>query len=148
MFPCEKKSEDTSKAGSAGTSLTIRGTPSRNIRAKIPATDIQFLSIFDLYLTNRFTIQSKDISIASLITEQYPENVANDRPNILTSPRRSEPPVAKQSSTAYNSNELELYRNLVLDKLNDSVRTEYLNISSTLLTLHSWLTLVQSIESC
>jgi hypothetical protein len=96
-----------------------------NIRGKIPAADLQFLSIFDLYLTSRFTIESKNISIPALSTEQRLGNAANGLPNVVTSPRRSEPVVVKQDSTAYSSSELEVYRNLVLGKLNDSVRTEH-----------------------
>jgi hypothetical protein len=109
-----------------------------NINRKIPAADLQFLSIFDLYLTSRYTFESKDTSILALTSEPLTGNNANGRTNVVAGPRRSGNAAAKQASTAYSSNELEVYRNIVFEKLNDSVRIHVQVSIRALLTLNSW----------
>jgi hypothetical protein len=94
-----------------------------SIRGKIPAADLQFLSIFDLYLTRKYTIESKDISIASLHPELPPYNNVSDLQVTVNGPQK--PVVVKQSSTAYTLNDLESHRNKVLGRLNDSVSVRF-----------------------
>jgi hypothetical protein len=92
-----------------------------NINKKIPAEDLQFLSVFDLHLTSRFTFDLKETSIPALIARTGTGAVANAGPNVPKSPRGSPADAIKKSSTAYSLNELEMYRKALFDRLNDSV---------------------------
>ena len=93
-----------------------------NINQKITAADLQFLSVFELYLTSRFTFQTRELSIETLTSENWSQNHTTNRSSAeMKSKRRASPNLPKQVST-YSSNQLDLYRQALLGKLNDSVR--------------------------
>lgn len=91
-----------------------------NVQKKIAAGDVQFLSVFELYLTSRFTFESEELSLRAFTSESQLENLPGGRSNRKgqRSPRTDIP---KQASTSYSSNQLDMYRKALFGKLNDSV---------------------------
>lgn len=94
-----------------------------NINKKIAAGDLQFLSVFELYLTARFTFKSEEVSINALTSEREPGNSAGNRISRNRNTERSPTTnLSKQATTSYSSSQLDLYRQALFAKLNDSVR--------------------------
>jgi len=92
------------------------------IEKKLLPEDLQFLSVFDLSLTSLFTFDLTCISIASMTATRPSTLEVNygrqrDRGMKAVSPR----PRFKQASTSYSSNQLEFYRKILFERLNDSV---------------------------
>jgi hypothetical protein len=92
-----------------------------NIDKKVPAEDLQFLSVFDLRLTSLFTFDLEATSIKPPISAAPPSNTthgsrhgAKDQGN----PRNLGP---KQATNIYSLSELETHRNNLFHKLNDSL---------------------------
>ncbi|KAL3424188.1 GTPase-activator protein for ras-like GTPase containing protein [Phlyctema vagabunda] len=85
-----------------------------NIKQKVPAEDLQFLSVFNLSLHDDYDYRSKIISIKTLTSTDHP---TGGRRSTVT--RRSS--AKKQASIAYSLNQLEEYRTLLFENLNDSL---------------------------
>jgi hypothetical protein len=93
-----------------------------NINEKIAAGDLQFLGIFELYLNTRFTFESEELSINTFTSEKRPGSTpANRVSNNRKSQRSPSANVPKLASASCNSSVLDLYRQAILSKLNDSV---------------------------
>lgn len=90
-----------------------------NINTKVHAEDVQFLSLFDLSLTDRFTFESKSTSIknyAQALEHRGNGQITRETATISRTRTRR-----KQASTVYNLTELEAYRKVLFDRLNDSL---------------------------
>ena len=92
-----------------------------NIQKKIAAVDLQFLSVFELYLTPRFTLESEALCLSTLTSESQHDDLARGGSNNRRGERSPRIIISKQASTSYSSNQLDVYRKALLGKLNDSV---------------------------
>jgi hypothetical protein len=98
-----------------------------NINSKVAAVDLQFLSVFDLHLTNSFTFKLKELTLESATAKillPISENGAHSAMDEQRSPRII---AVKQASDSYNPNQLELYRKALFAMLNDSVRIQLMH---------------------
>lgn len=92
-----------------------------NINKKIPAEDLQFLSVFDFRLTSMFTFDLDTTSIKPPISATPPSDTTRgSRPSGKDQgkPQKSK---AKQSTNIYSTSELETHRNNLFHRLNDSL---------------------------
>lgn len=96
-----------------------------NINTKVHAEDVQFLSLFDLNLTDRFTFESKPTSIKNFA--HVFGHLGNGQINRETATISRTRTRRKQASTVYSLTELEAYRKVLFDRLNDSVSASFLD---------------------
>lgn len=89
-----------------------------NINRKVQPEDVQFLSLFDIELTDKFTFESKNTTIGG--DREQPElstNGARDTGTVS----RTRSSRRKQASTVYSPSRLQSYQKELFDRLNDSV---------------------------
>jgi hypothetical protein len=86
-----------------------------NILEKIPAEDVQFLSVFDLHLTSDFEFNLKLKSFQPM-TSMAPISSTSNTQGVTQNNIRD-----KQASNSYSSNQLKTYRKSLFEQLNDSV---------------------------
>jgi hypothetical protein len=95
---------------------------SLNIKEKLPAEELRFLSVFDICLTNCFTFESICTSIETLPDLSLPANGENGGFSHSNNPRVSEKAITdKKGSNSPGLDRLETHRETLLEKLNDSV---------------------------
>ncbi|KAL2072990.1 hypothetical protein VTL71DRAFT_10314 [Oculimacula yallundae] len=92
-----------------------------NIKDKIPAAEVQFLSVFDLYLTKHFTFKSRDLTLQGVAAAQRPHMAEPGRQSANEGPRTPRLVAVKQATDSYNYDQLDLYRKLLFGVLNDSL---------------------------
>jgi hypothetical protein len=92
-----------------------------NIRTKISAGDLQFLSVFELYLTSGFTFESEELSIDAPASENQGDSASSRLLQNRTHQRSSSNKIPKKPSISYSSGQLDLHRQALFAKLNDSV---------------------------
>jgi hypothetical protein len=96
---------------------------SLNIKEKLPAEELQFLSVFDIYLTSYFTFETMCTSIETLQDPSLPSNGKNRERSLSNNPRGSQKAILdKQVLNFQRSDQVESYREALFEKLNDSVR--------------------------
>ena len=99
-----------------------------NIKEKLPAEELQFLSIFDIYLTSYFTFETMRTSIKTLPDASLPANGENRERSLPNNPRGSQKAIFdKQVLNFQRSDQLESYREALFEKLNDSVRVKIID---------------------
>ena len=95
---------------------------SLNIKDKLPAEELRFLSVFDIYLTSYFTFDTRCTSIETFQSPSLLANAENGGHFISNNPRASEKAIPdKQAPNSRGSGRLEMYREALFEKLNDSV---------------------------
>ncbi|KAH7407184.1 hypothetical protein BKA64DRAFT_666015 [Cadophora sp. MPI-SDFR-AT-0126] len=92
-----------------------------NILSKLPPAELQFLSVFDLHLSKKFTFKSRDITLQSLFAAAQPRTSEIGRHSSGDRPRSSRVVAIKQATDSYNYDQLDSYRKALLGKLNDSL---------------------------
>jgi hypothetical protein len=98
---------------------------SLTIKEKLPAEELRFLSVFDIYLTSYFTFETMCTSIDTLPDAILPANGENRERSLSNNPRGSQKALFdKQVLTFQPSDQLENYRETLFEKLNDSVRAQ------------------------
>ncbi|CZT10086.1 uncharacterized protein RCO7_03218 [Rhynchosporium graminicola] len=92
-----------------------------NIKTKIPAAELQFLSVFDLYLTKNFTYKSRDITLLSVADNKRSQLSEIGKHSASEAPKTSKIVVVKQATDSYNHDQLDAYRKALFGRLNDSL---------------------------
>ncbi|KAK0100648.1 hypothetical protein ONS95_007101 [Cadophora gregata] len=92
-----------------------------NINSKLPAAELQFLGVFDLHLSKNFTFKSKDITLQNLVNADRPLVSETGRLSHGEGQRNSRVVGIKKATDSYNYDQLDSYRKVLLDKLNDSL---------------------------
>ena len=96
-----------------------------NINEKLPAEELRFLSVFDIFLTSFFTFETMCTSIETLPDASLPANGENRERSLSNNPRGSQKAIFdKQTLDFQRSEQLESYREALFEKLNDSVRVK------------------------
>lgn len=97
-----------------------------NIRRKVKAEDLQFLSVCDFHLNSQFAFETDltTLRYSDSVTELHP--LPLPKPNasgrVIDRPRpRSQSAAPKRPSNMYSISELERHRDNLFLKLNDSV---------------------------
>jgi hypothetical protein len=89
-----------------------------NINKEVQPEDVQFLSLFDIELTAKFTFESKNTSIGGNGEQSGPAtNGVRDTATIS----RNRSNRRKQASTVYSPSRLQSYQKELFNRLNDSV---------------------------
>lgn len=98
---------------------------SLTIKDKLPAEELRFLSVFDIFLTSYFTFETMCTSIETLPDASLPANSENRERSLSNNPRGSQKAIFdKQVLNFKRSGQLESYREALFEKLNDSVRVK------------------------
>jgi hypothetical protein len=96
-----------------------------NINEKLPAEELRFLSVFDIFLTSFFTFETMCTSIETLPDASLPANGENRERSLSNNPRGSQKAIFdKQTLNFQRSKQLESYREALFEKLNDIVRVK------------------------
>jgi hypothetical protein len=99
-----------------------------NIKEKIPAEELRFLGVFDIYLTSYFTFETMCTSIETLPDASLPANGENRERSLSNNPRGSQKAsFDKQVLNFQRPDQLESYREALFEKLNDSVRVKIID---------------------
>ncbi|KAH9217918.1 hypothetical protein DL95DRAFT_89415 [Leptodontidium sp. 2 PMI_412] len=91
-----------------------------NIESKIPAAELQFLSVFDLHLTKNFTFKSRDITLQTVAASERPHMLGTGR-HSAGEGQRSPRVAVKQATDSYTYDQLDSYRKTLFGRLNDSL---------------------------
>ncbi|PVH79529.1 hypothetical protein DL98DRAFT_655454 [Cadophora sp. DSE1049] len=101
--------------------IAERSYTPENIKSKLPAAELQFLSVFDLQLSKKFTFKSRDITLQGLLAAAQPRVSETGRHSSGERPRSSRVVAVKQATDSYNYDQLDSYRKALFGKLNDSL---------------------------
>lgn len=116
--------------------LDLGYTP-ESIKSKVPASDLQFLSVFDIHLTKYFTYKTKDLSLKSVTELERPPIPENGKLGGVESQRNPKIVAVKQATDSYNYDQLDSYRKSLFLRLNDSV-SEKKPSAQHALKVNSW----------
>ncbi|KAI9049724.1 hypothetical protein LZ554_005876 [Drepanopeziza brunnea f. sp. 'monogermtubi'] len=98
------------------------GYTPESMKSKIPATDLQFLSVFDLHLTKNFTFKTRDLTIRSAAAvADRPPLLDSGRQSGVEAQRSSRIVAVKQATDSYNYDQLDAYQKSLFSRLNDSL---------------------------
>lgn len=103
-----------------------------NINKKVHPEDVQFLSLFDIELTDRFTFESKATCIKEFAARSGGIGNNQDGTRETATISRTRSSRRKQRSTVYSQNELVSYQNELFIRLNDSVGSPHPFLSNQL----------------
>ena len=118
-----------------------------NIKNKLPAAELQFLSVFDLHLSKNFIFESRDVTLQNVVAVERPGVSHTGRHSSSERPRSSRVVAVKQATDSYNYDQLDSYRKTLFGKLNDSVGG-IIDGLGAFADKYRWLTLERSIASC
>ncbi|PBP23734.1 hypothetical protein BUE80_DR005413 [Diplocarpon rosae] len=104
--------------------VTDPGYTPENIMDKIAATDLQFLSVFDIHLTKNFAYKTRDLTLRGVALPRLDSSKesaaeAQRSPKISATHRRAAE--EKKATDSWSYDQLDSYRKALLARLNDSL---------------------------
>lgn len=91
-----------------------------SVRTQIPATEVQFLSMFDIHMTKSFDFKTKTLTLSSVTNPILPGRESDGPGEAIRSPRLI---AVKRPTDSYSFDQLETYRSTLFSRLNDSAST-------------------------